>query len=167
MKMVIMGYPGAGKTWTTEYLSKTYGLPTMQLDAVAFDKNWKRLNDTDILPKVAAFIELDRWIIDGYYSDILFEERMQAADEIVLLLLPRLTCLRRAIKRTRERKAAGYENDMNLWFLKFLLVESRSAKRKKVYQDIVRRYSGKVTVLKSERQVERFLQELEKRRELS
>ena len=165
MKISIMGYPGAGKTWTTEYLSKTYGLPAMQLDAVVFDKNWKRLDAAAVLPKVAAFMAQEHWVIDGYYSDVLFEERMQAADKIVLLLLPRRTCLWRAVKRSKARRAAGYKNDLNAWFIKFLLFESRSPERQKVYRDIIRRYGDKVAVLKSQKQVERFLRVLEEERE--
>ena len=155
-----MGYPGAGKTWMTEYLSKAYSLPAMQLDEVVFDKNWKRLDVAAVLPKISAFMAQENWVIDGYYSDILFEERMEAADRIVLLLLPRSICLWRAVKRTKERKAAGYENDLNLWFVKFLLFESRSPERRKVYADIARHYGDKVAVLKSPRQVDRFLNQL-------
>ena len=72
MRIAIMGYPGAGKTWMTEHLSKTYGLPAVQLDEVVFDKNWKRLDAAAVLPKVAAFMAQESWVIDGYYSDILF-----------------------------------------------------------------------------------------------
>ena len=162
MRIALMGSPGAGTTWMTEHLSKTYGLPAVQLDEVVFDKNWKRLDAAAVLPKVAAFMAQESWVIDGYYSDILFEERMEAADRIVLLLLPRLTCLWRAVKRSKARRAAGYKNDLNAWFLKFLLFESRSKERCKVYRDIIRRYGDKVVVLKSQRQVGRFLHGLKR-----
>lgn len=156
-----MGYPGAGKTYMTQYFAQKYGLAELQLDEAAFDKDWKPLDSAIVLPKIAAFMEQENWVIDGNYSYLMQEERLEAADRIVLLLLPRVSCLYRAVKRTKARRAAGYKNDLNWWFIRFVLFGSRKPETRKNYQEIIRRYGGKVTVLRSQRQIDRFLRLLE------
>lgn len=161
MKIAIMGYPGAGKTYMTEYFAKKYGLEVMQLDEIAFTKEWKPIPNELILPRIAAFLERENWVIDGNYDYLMQEKRLEAADRIVLLLLPRVTCLFRAVRRTKARRAAGYENDLNPWFIRFVLFGSRKKETRRAYAGIARRYADKTVVLKSQRQINRFLKQLD------
>lgn len=157
MKVVVMGYPGSGKSWLTAYLSEQYALPALQLDEVAFDRDWKPLDRAGVLPQIAAFLEQEHWVIDGNYDGYLLEERLAAADHIVLLLFPRHICLWRAVKRSSVRRAAGYTNDLNLRFLRFVLFGSRTRTHRAWYARILRQYPERVTVLRNRRQLTRFL----------
>ena len=69
------------------------------------------------------------------------------ADQLIFVMLPRLHCLLRALKRTNERKAAGYQNDINPWFIRFLLFGCRNKQRRDAYAKIAQKYTHKLTVL--------------------
>jgi len=159
MKIAILGYAGSGKTYLTNYISERKSIPALHLDSIKFDKEWKPIDDSLVLPQVAGFMSKDDWIIDGYYQYLLMDERLQQADVIVLMLLPRLTCFFSTIKRSKSRKEDGYKNDLNLWFIKFTLFGCRNKERHKSYKEIAERYKDKTVVLKSRRQVNEFLKQ--------
>ena len=158
MKIAILGYVGSGKTYISNYISDKEKVPVLHLDAVKFDKKWKPIDDSLVLPIVAEFMSKDDWIIDGYYKTLLFEERLEKADMIILMLLPRLLCFARAFKRRKARKLEGYKNDFNLWFVKFALFGCRSKKRRRAYAEIVERYKDKTVILKTRKQVANFME---------
>ncbi len=157
MKITVLGYAGSGKTYLSDYISEIKNIPVMHLDSIKWDKEWKQIDNSVVLPKVSEFMTNDDWIIDGYYDYLFFDERLEQADMIVLLLLPRLTCLWRAIKRTKSRRKDGYKNDLNLWFIKFTLWGCRSKERRQTYAEIAEKYKEKTVVLKSKRQVSEFI----------
>ena len=157
MKVAIMGYVGSGKSVLARNLSKKYNIPKLELDDIAFDFNWKPVDKTKILPDIRAFMEQDSWIIDGNYDDLLQEQRLEMADRIIFVMLPRVQCLLRALRRTRERKAAGYHNDINPWFIRFLLFDCRNTNRKAEYARIAERYHNKLTVLKRQKEIDHYL----------
>jgi adenylate kinase family enzyme len=68
------------------------------------------------------------WVIDGNFTSLLYERRMEEADKILLLSFSRLTCLHRIIKRyrtwrgrTRPSSGEGCEEKLDLPFLKWVL----------------------------------------------
>lgn len=157
MKIAVLGYAGSGKTYLTDYISETKNIPALHLDSIKFDKEWKPIDDSVVLPQVAEFMAKEDWIIDGYYKYLLYDERLETADLIVLLLLPRLTCFYRAVKRTSSRRQDGYKNDLNWWFVKFTLFGCRNKERRQTYNEIAEKYKDKTVVLKTNRQVKDFM----------
>ena len=157
MKIAIMGYVGSGKSFLARKLAKKYDIPKLELDDIAFDLYWKPVARDKILPEIQAFMEQDSWIIDGNYGDLLQEQRLDMADRIIFVMLPGLQCFFRAIRRTKERKTAGYHNDINPWFIRFLLFDCRNRERKKAYNAILNQYSNKCVVLKTQRDIDRFI----------
>ena len=87
----------------------------------------------------------------------MLDKRLEDADKIVLLLLPRSTCFFRALKRTLSRRKAGYKNDMNWWFVKFTLFGCRNKERRQYYDKIAEKYNKKTIVLKTKQQVGKFM----------
>ena len=160
MKIAILGYAGSGKTYLSDYIAEKKNIPVIHLDDIKWDKEWKPIDDSVILPKVADFMAKEDWIIDGYYTYLMIDERLQKADKIVLLQLPRATCFFRALKRTKSRRQDGYTNDMNLWFVKFTLFGCRNKERRNYYAEIAEKYSHKTVVLKTKRQVENFMRSI-------
>ena len=140
----------------TDYISETKNIPALHLDSIKFDKEWMPIDDFFVLPQVEEFMANEDWIIDGYYKYLLYDERLEKADLIVLLLLPRLTCFYRAVKRTKVRRQDGYKNDLNWWFVKFLLFGCRNKERRQNYYEIAEKYKDKTVVLKTIRQVDKF-----------
>ena len=157
MKIAVLGYVGSGKTYLSDYIAKRKNIPVLHLDEVAFDKEWKQVEKESVLPKVADFISKEDWIIDGLYKYLLIDERLQNADEIILLQLPRMTCFFRVLKRTKERKKAGYKNDLNFWFIKFTLFGCRNKKRRIYYSEIAEKYKDKTVILRTRKQVEQYI----------
>ncbi|MBQ2694938.1 MAG: DNA topology modulation protein FlaR [Clostridia bacterium] len=157
MKTAILGYAGSGKTYLSDNLSKKKKIPVLHLDDVKWDKEWKPIDDSVVLPQVAEFMAKDNWIIDGYYKYLLYDERLESADLIVLLLLPRLTCFYRTVKRTKSRRKDGYKNDLNWWFVKFTLFGCRNKERRRAYAEIAEKYKDKTVVLRTQRQVDEFM----------
>lgn len=160
MKIAILGYAGSGKSHVSSYLSEHKNIPALHLDAVKYDKEWKPIDNEIVLPIVKDFMDQKDWIIDGFYDYLYLEKRIEDADKIILLLLPRLTCLKRVLKRTKKRKAEGYKNDTNLWFISFVLWGCRSKERQKRYQDIIQHYAHKVVVLKSQKEIDTYLEKI-------
>lgn len=157
MKTAILGYAGSGKTYLSDNLSENKKIPVLHLDDVKWDKEWKPIDDSVVLPQVAEFMAKDNWIIDGYYKYLLYDERLESADLIVLLLLPRLTCFYRAVKRTKSRRKDGYKNDLNWWFVKFTLFGCRNKERRRAYAEIAEKYKDKTVVLRTQQQVDEFM----------
>lgn len=157
MRIAVLGYAGSGKTYFSDYIAEKKNIPVLHLDDVKWDKEWKPIDDSIVLPQVSEFMEKDDWIIDGYYKYLLYDERLKKADMIILLLLPRLTCFYRAVKRTKSRRLDGYKNDLNWWFAKFTLFGCRNKERRQTYAEIAEKYKDKTVVLKRKRQVEDFM----------
>ena len=157
MKIAVLGYAGSGKTYLSDYISDKKNIPVLHFDSIKWDKEWKPIDDADVLPQVSEFMKKDNWITDGYYKYLFFDERLEQADLIVLLLLPRLTCFCRTVKRTKSRRKDGYKNDLNWWFVKFTLFGCRNKERRQTYAQIAEKYKNKTVVLKTQRQVSKFM----------
>ncbi len=160
MKIAILGYAGSGKTYLSDYIAEKKNIPVLHLDDIKWDKEWKPVDDSVVLPKVAEFMAKEDWIIDGYYTYLMIDERLQKADKIVLLQLPRRTCFFRAVMRTKSRRQDGYANDMNWWFIKFILFGCRNKERRNYYAEIAEKYSNKTVVLKTNRQLDEIMRSI-------
>ena len=157
MRIAVMGYVGSGKTYLSKSISHIRDIPVMHLDEIYFDKNWRPIEKSVVLSQVSDFMINDHWLIDGFYSDLLMDERLEKADMIILMLLPRATCFFRAIKRSKSRAQEGYKNDLNPWFLRFTLFGCRNRKRRRAYAQIAQRYKDKTVILRSSRQAKKFI----------
>ncbi len=160
MKIAVLGYAGSGKSYLSDYISEKKNIPVLHLDEIKWDKEWKPIDDSIVLPQVSEFMAKESWIIDGYYDYLYYDERLEQADLIVLLLLPRITCFYRAVKRTKSRRKDGYKNDLNLWFVKFLMFDCRNKERRQTYAKITEKYKEKTVILKSVRQVNEFIKNI-------
>lgn len=170
MKIAILGYSGSGKSTLAKSLGELYGLPVLHLDTVEFLPNWKKRELSDKQRIVADFMrDNDGWVIDGNYSKLFREERLDQADMIVMLLFDRFSCLRRVIKRYRTFKGRtrpdigdGCNEKLDLEFVWWILHDGRTKSKKAEYKAIREKYPDKVTVLKNQRQLDEFMQRLEK-----
>ncbi len=170
MKIAIMGYSGAGKSTLARRLGELYGIPVLHLDSVEFLPNWKKRGLPEKQRIVADFMrDNNSWVIDGNYSKLFREERLEQADMIVLLLFNRFACLRRVIGRyrrfkgkTRPDMSDGCDEKLDLEFIDWVLRGGRTKLKKAGYKVVCGKYPDKVTVLKNQRQIDEFLKQLEK-----
>ena len=94
MKIAVLGYSGAGKSTLARALSSALPLPCLHLDQVHWLPGWTERAQEESRQIVEEFLEQNTsWIIDGNYSGLCLEERLEQADHIAFLNFPRLRCL--------------------------------------------------------------------------
>lgn len=164
MRIAVMGYSGSGKSTLAKYLSAYYDIPVLFLDTVQFEADWRVREGREAVSIVQEFMEHDQWIIDGNYSSFLQAERLQAADQIVLLQFNRFNCLFRVIRRyfrykntVRESMAQGCNEKIDLEFIQWILYAGRNRDKKKGYEEILLKYPQKTKILKNQKQLENFM----------
>ena len=103
MKIAILGYTGAGKSTLARKIGEKYDIPVLHLDKVNYTKNWKIRDIHESKEIVEDFLENESWVIDGNYSKLEQDRRVEEADKIIFLDFPRFECLKRAHKRYTHR----------------------------------------------------------------
>ena len=165
MKIAVLGFSGCGKSTLARKLGEKYALPVLHLDSVQFAANWVERELEDKLRDVAAFMDShDSWVMDGNYSNLLQERRLEEADRIIMLELNRFVCLWRILKRwltykgsSRPDMAAGCEEKVDWEFLRWVLHDGRTKKRKAHMNEIARRYPNKCVRIRTRKEQKAFL----------
>lgn len=165
MKISVFGYSGSGKSTLAKALSKVYEIPVLHLDSVHFLPGWKERSVEEMSAIVGKFLdENTSWVIDGSYKRNCFERRMAESDMLVFLDFNRFTCFFRAWKRYRQNKgkaradmAEGCNERFHGEFIRWLLWDGRTRKRRQAFQKVVAMYASKTIILKNQRQLTAFL----------
>jgi adenylate kinase family enzyme len=97
-RIVIVGSSGSGKSTLAQELGKKLDLPIVHLDKHYWHPGWISTPKPVWDEKVAELVKDEQWIMDGNYRCTL-DVRLQAADTVVFLDLPRWVCGYRAVKR--------------------------------------------------------------------
>ncbi len=167
MKIAVVGYSGAGKSTLARALGKRYGVPVLHMDRVYWAPDWQVRDREEACGIVHKFMEQTQWVIDGNYTKFEYQRRMAEADRIVFLDLPRLICLFRAWKRfsqyrgtTRADMGEGCTEKMDLGFMWWILWKGRTRREKEGYRYILSEYPEKVVILRSQREIDRYLEGL-------
>ena len=166
MKIAVLGFSGGGKSTLARKLGERLNLPVLHLDTVHWLPGWQQRRTEDGAAIVAEFMDQPDWIIEGTYSKYHMDQRMEQADRIVMLLLPRLICFARALRRhhtyrgqSRPDMTEGCPEKMDGQFVFWLLWEGRLPRRRKIFDDIAGRYPDKTVILRSQKEIDRFLEE--------
>jgi len=164
MKIAVIGYSGAGKSTMARQLGEIYNIEVLYLDRVQFEPNWKERKTETAKAMVEDFMQNNNWIIDGNYIAFYQERRLAEADLIIFFNFSKYICLWQAFRRYRSFKnktrfdvGSGCIEKMDMKFIKWILFDGRTHKKKKHYDDIIKAYYQKVVVLRSRRQVTKFL----------
>jgi len=165
MKIAIIGYSGSGKSTLAKRLAQEHGIEPLYLDRVHFLPDWAEREPESAREIVRAEMQKPDWVIDGNYTHMHREERLDEADEIIFLNYPRVICFIRVLKRYRDFRgdsrdsiADGCIERMNWEFAWWVLYKGRTKARNRAFRDIVRRYPHKTAVIKNDRALERYLQ---------
>ena len=165
MKISIIGYSGSGKSTLARQLAEAYNIPVLHFDKVQFRPNWEIRPQPSKEIMTKTFLDLHKdWVIDGNYSKLSFERRMEEADVIILLLFNRISCLYRVTRRylkykntTRSDMADGCKEKLDWEFVKWVLRDGRTKASKQRYQSVCERYPEKTVVIKNQRQLDAYL----------
>lgn len=130
MKIVIIGHSGAGKSYLAKALSKHYGIPCLHMDSVKFYGDFKERPPQEQELIADDFLNThDNWVCDGNYYYIA-SRRFLECDTIYYLDLPRLFCLKEALKRYfknrgKYRDSLGAKEHFDLSFAMWILYGGR------------------------------------------
>jgi len=168
MKIAIIGYSGSGKSTLARKLAEKYNIAVLHFDAVQFKPNWEIRSDAVKKKMTQVFMDIhDSWVIDGNYSKLSFDRRMEEADVIILLLFNRFSSFYRAWRRskvyankTRPDMAEGCNEKFDLEFMKWILWKGRTRQTKERYRNVIKNYPQKVTVIKNQMQLDRYIRSL-------
>lgn len=167
MKIAIIGYSGSGKSSLARALGDFYQLPVTHLDSLHFLSNWQERPTTDFQQLVAQILIQEQWIIEGNYGEAYYQERLDQADTIIMLLFPAYRAYFRVLKRyltyrgkTRPDMAAGCPERLDWDFTKWIWFGGRSKRHKKNYEHIASIYNDKVIILRSQRDIDSYLKQL-------
>ena len=101
-RVVCFGAPGSGKSTLARLLAEALGTQWISADDTCWDPGWSMppadVQRARMLPLLAA----DSWVLDTPYSSVR-QDVLAAVDVMVALDYPRLTSLRRLLRRTVVR----------------------------------------------------------------
>lgn len=168
MKIAIIGYSGSGKSTLAQLIAEKYNIAVLHFDTVQFKPNWEVRSDAVKKKMTEVFLDVhDAWVIDGNYSKLSFERRMEEADVIILLLFNRFSCFYRAWRRskiyadkTRPDMADGCKEKFDREFAKWILWGGRTKQVKQRYAGVISNYKDKVIVIKNQRQLDAYIRSL-------
>lgn len=167
MKIAVIGYSGSGKSTLAGKLAKQQGLAPLYLDTVFWLPGWKERDRAEMRELVSGYLDThEDWVIDGNYSKICFERRMEEADRIILMQFSALSCLFRAWKRYRQNKGKsrismteGCPEKMDGEFVRWLVYEGRKKGPRDLYRRVREQYPEKVVRIRNQRQLDTYEKE--------
>ena len=97
MKIAILGYSGSGKSTLARILSEKYNIEALHFDTVQFLPDWEIRSREDKERITKEFLDShSSWVIDGNYSKLFYDRRLEEADKIIILMFNRFSCFYRA-----------------------------------------------------------------------
>ena len=166
-RITIIGYSGSGKSTLAQKLGMIFECEVLHLDCVHWLPGWREREAAEMNEMVSEFIDShDSWIIDGnYYSSSCYDKRMENATQIIYLKFPVYICLYRVIRRyflhrgkNRESMTAGCEEKIDREFLWWILHEGRDKAHRERHRKVCDKYREKSVILKTPREVKKFLE---------
>lgn len=164
-KIRIIGTCGSGKSFLAKNLSKKLKIPHYDLDDIFFKiRHSVRRKDQDIKKLIKNVLKKKSWIIEGlqYYNHNL-EKTFENAD-LLIWVNPHIGKVTyRLIKRFFTRILSRNEKIKdNFKLLKTALKYKLrlDTKTRKNHEDIIKKYSSKTIILKSNKQINNFLKNI-------
>lgn len=123
-RIMVVGCPGAGKSWLAERVAASTGFALVRLDQEYWQPGWVAPSVDSWLKRVTELTQRPDWVMDGNYPGTI-EIRLPRADAIIFLDLPRWRCMAsllwrtlRHLGQTRPSMAANCPERFSLAFLK-------------------------------------------------
>ena len=165
-RVMIIGCGGAGKSTLARKLGEKTGLPVVHLDQIYWEPgNWKHLEKPEFERRLAVELEKPRWILDGNFNRTM-EVRLERCDTVIYLDFPRLVCLKNWLGRViqnwghhRPDMTPGCNEWIDPEFVKWIWNFNKQ-NRARYYALLNDAKDKQVIILKSRRQVQKFLDSL-------
>lgn len=169
MRISIIGLPGSGKSTLAQRLSARFDMPHIHLDRFWFEAGGLALKKGDTVERdrirasVRAHVEKaiaqDAWVSDGFYAHVQ-SDIAERADVLIYLAPSFLARLTNHLSRTFRRHERHLELSMfdDLLFVGELV--RRTFRTGPKIKRLIALYPEKLIVLRSRREVERYLSSL-------
>ena len=100
-RILVIGCPGAGKTYFSKRLSQILSLPLIHMDNLYWNKDKTSVTTEELEKRLLPYLEKEEWIIDGNYHHTL-EMRLPYATDVFILDLPRTECIEGILERINK-----------------------------------------------------------------
>jgi adenylate kinase family enzyme len=163
-RVLVIGSGGAGKTTLARRIATAASLPLVHLDRLYWRPGWVPTPADEWELQVAELVRGERWVMDGNYGGTM-ALRVAAADTVVFLDVPRLTCLRRVTSRalrhrgrTRDDMAPDCPEHLSWEFVRWIWSYPRT-RRPRVLELLAQfeRTGGDAVVLRDSAEIDSFL----------
>ena len=158
MKVIVIGCPGAGKSFFSQKLIDIWNLPLYHLDMLYHNTDGTHISKEELEEKLMEIFKNEDWIIDGNYQRTL-EMRIKECDTIILLDYPVEVCLAGAESRigTKREDLPWVEDKLDEEFKNSILNFSKE-KLPQIYLLIEKYKKDKdIIVFKSREEAEEYL----------
>lgn len=105
-RILTYGVTGSGKSTLAQALASARALPYISIDDVCWDPEWSQPESEEIDRRVLPLLDQDSYVIDSVYGRH-NQVALDRVDVVVALDYPRLTSLRRLVRRTWRRATTG------------------------------------------------------------
>lgn len=167
-RILVIGVNGSGKTTLARELSAKLKLPLVHLDQLYWKDNWQCVSREEFDESLEKELCKPKWIMDGCMQRTL-AHRLEFADTVIYLDFPAILGVIGAIKRVMQYHGKSRPDmggdcierfDKREWiFIKSIFLFNKR-NRDNFYRWIEAVDHIQLIVLKSRRQVKRFLKEV-------
>ena len=167
-RIIVIGSAGSGKSTLSQKLGKVLSLPVVHLDRHYWRPNWLATPNEEWDEFLVEAASRDQWIMDGNYTRTL-SIRLQAANAVVFMDMPRLLCIYRIIKRRiqyhgKTRPDLNEECPEKIDWAFFSWVWNFKKRSRPRIVDMLEQVKGnkEVVTLRTRKEVKAFIAELQK-----
>lgn len=168
-RIMIFGFSGGGKSTLARKMGEILDIEPTHFDAIHWLPGWVESTREYKREMIKPVLERERWIIEGNYHRIYWNERLELADTVIFIDVNRFICLWQAWKRSRIYKGKtrpdmgeGCTEKFDLEFAKWVFFKGR--RKNNIMLDAVKyakEQNKAVYVLKNRRDINKFLKGIE------
>ena len=97
-RILVIGCPGAGKTYFSKRLGAILSLPVIHMDNLYWREDKTCVSQEELKEKLLPYLKNDEWIIDGNYHHCL-EMRLPYSTDVFILDISRKECIQGILER--------------------------------------------------------------------